>query len=168
MKNFIQRNGATFAASVVAIAVLASLAALLQRERETSDSTEQRPAAPERVAGLREAIDDSYRATLDAFATDGDDTEFERRDERSKLAAQRLQDAVEAARAKLGPEVAGACETLVSHISAAQVQLMAFAINRKNRGLPDAAEIEMETADRRAWTADIAPVYERLMTVLPA
>jgi len=55
---------------------------------------------------------------------------------------------------------------LVDAVASAQVQLMAFAINRKNRGLPDAAQAKAEDTDRRTFVETVGPVYRRLVEAL--
>lgn len=120
------------------------------------------------VRDLRVAVEHGYDSTIAAFATSGDDAQYEARDARAEADAQQLRETFERLRAQLAPELAIACEALVERVSGAQMKLMAFAINRKNRGLPDGAQVEAEASDRKAFRQEIEPIYAHLKTVLHA
>ena len=111
---------------------------------------------------LREAAEAAHASTVAAFATAGDSDDFDARDALAAANAERLASAVAAVRDDLAPGLREACDAMLERVSSAQLQLMAFAINRKNRGTPDAAQTEAETADRKAFQQEIDPLYRTL------
>ena len=80
--------------------------------------------------------------------------------------ADRLEKVFSSKRGELSPELTSSCEAMIDRITAAQLQLMAFAINRKNRGLPDSAQAEAELADRKAFQDGAQTLLERLKSPL--
>ena len=115
---------------------------------------------------IAEAIETSYASTIAAFALHGEEADYETHDAQAQRDADRLQQVFSSMHADLSPELASSCEAVIDRIAAAQLQLMAFAINRKNRGLPDSAQAEAELADRRAFEDDTAPLFERVKAAL--
>ncbi len=159
--------------AVAATAVALPLAVIAGRRLIASSAARSARRAiqtldPSEVPTLRRAIEGAYQATLHAFKISSEDTDFDERDRAAAAAAERLHGLVESTRSRLAPDLASACDALDARLSAANVQLMAFAINRKNRGLPDAAALETETADRRALTKELEPVYTRLLAAFNA
>lgn len=130
----------------------------------TAPTAETIPTA--RIRELRDAIESGYASTLAAFTVDGADVDFEGHDARAKHDAEKLEAIFATIRPDLTPEIASFCEALVERVASAQLKLMAFAINRKNRGLPDSAQIETEIADRAALVREIEPLYQRLTASL--
>lgn len=120
------------------------------------------PPESEQLHDMREAMERSYASTMAAFSVQGEDADYERHDADAKRDAERLQASFESARSALAPELAQPGAAFVERIATAQLQLMAFAINRKNRGAPDSAAVEAEIADREAFKKEIEPLYARV------
>ncbi len=120
------------------------------------------PPESEQLRDMREAMERSYASTMAAFSVQGEDADYERHDADAKRDAERLQASFESARSALGPELAEPSAAFVERIATAQLQLMAFAINRKNRGVPDSAALGAEIADREAFKKEIEPLYARV------
>jgi len=120
----------------------------------------------ETLARLRDALDTSYRSTVAAFATQADEAEYEATDAQAQRDADCLQEVFTETQADLGAEFVDDYRAIVERIMSAQLQLMAFAINRKNRGLPDSAQAEAEATDREAFEKDTVPLYARLKATL--
>ena len=115
---------------------------------------------------LLEALENGYASTLGAFATAADREAYEARDAQAKRDAETLRTRFTSVRTFLAPEFEEACEAFVERVTAAQLQLMAFAINRKHHGLPDAAQTEAEIADRANFKKEAAPLFEQLTSAL--
>jgi hypothetical protein len=109
---------------------------------------------------LLAAIRAAYDSTVQALETSGDG---DARDARAASAAQALRRTVDAMKPALSARLQPLVTSLVDALATAEVQIMAFAINRKNRGVPDAAQTKAEDADRRAFVDSASPIYERLV-----
>jgi hypothetical protein len=128
----------------------------------------QRPLGlgPERARTLRDALSGAYQATLAAFDPDGEsEAAFAERDARAAEAADELKKRVEEVGLSVPSSFARALEAFSQNVADAQLQIMAFAINRKNRN-PDSAQAEMETADRRAFKDEAEQAYSKLIAAL--
>ncbi len=119
-----------------------------------------------KLHAIGEAIETSYASTVAAFALLGEEADYATHDAKAQQDADRLQQLFDSVRPELSPELAKDCEAVVDRIAAAQLQLMAFAINRKNRGMPDNAQAETELADRKAFQEEAAPLFERIKSTL--
>jgi hypothetical protein len=147
---------------IAAFGVLATLV-VIGRKLAGKATGLDRAQAGELLGAIRSA----YASTLLAFDASGDEAiDFNQRDARAAADAQNLERAFAAAKPALSAKFAPAVAAFVDAVSAAQVQLMAFAINRKNRGLPDAAQTELENNGRRAFKRETQPVYEQLIGAL--
>jgi hypothetical protein len=124
------------------------------------------PTIRPQLRPISDAIETSYGSTIAAFALHGEEADYEAHDARAQQDAERLQQLFLSMRSDLSPELASSCEAVIDRIAAAQLQLMAFAINRKNRGLPDSAQAKAEIADREAFQDDVAPLFERVRAAL--
>ncbi|MBC5800990.1 MAG: hypothetical protein GIW94_13625 [Candidatus Eremiobacteraeota bacterium] len=134
--------------------------------KEPGSAQQHAPQAP-RAGELLGAVQAAYASTLAAFdTTGGETTDYEGRDARASADAQALQRILETIRSELAPDLLQTCESLSDNIASAQLQLMAFAINRKNRGLPDSAETEAESFDRNEFKQNTEPLYNRLIAAL--
>lgn len=115
---------------------------------------------------LRAAVA-AYTSTLAAFDSTGDEaTDYAGRDARAAEDAAALQRALDAVLPGLTPDLRQASQAFVDNIASAQLQIMAFAINRKNRGLPDSAEAEAEKSDLKEFKRSTEPLYKRLVGTL--
>ncbi len=116
------------------------------------------------LVGVLEA---AYASTLAAFDPTADEpTDYEARDVRASADAVALQRTLDTVRAGLTSELAEVSQAFADNVAAAQLQIMAFAINRKNRGLPDSAEAEAETTDLNDFKRLAEPLYHRLVSAL--
>ena len=123
--------------------------------------------ASEQAREIIDAIRRCYESTLAALDPNpAEGTTFEQRDARATADAERLRRVVNGLRPVLNPRLMVSVESFVDSITSAQVQIMAFAINRKNRGLPDAAQSEAEQQDRRAFQQTAEPIVEQLTKAL--
>jgi len=165
--------------TAISVTLLAAVSLLLFVRRALGNRATAKPTAvepPKRLADvppehetlrrLREALDLSYRSTIAAFATQADEAEYEATDAQAQRDADCLQEVFTEAQSDLGAEFVDEYRAIVERITSAQLQLMAFAINRKNRGLPDSAQAEAEATDRRVFETDTAPFYARLRAAL--
>ena len=80
---------------------------------------------------IYDAIETSYASTVAAFALHGEEADYETHDAQAQQDAARLQQLFSSMRADLSPELTSSCEAIIDRIASAQLQLMAFAINRK-------------------------------------
>ena len=109
----------------------------------------------------------AYTSTVNAFDPSGDESsDFDERDAKAAEDAQALQRTFEFAQNTLPAPLQVVCHELVEHVTAAQLQIMAFAINRKNRGFPDSVQAEAEGEDRKQFKRDVEPLYKQLITAL--
>ena len=121
----------------------------------------------EKARELLQQVHAAYAATLAALdPNEREDATFEERDAKAASAAEALRQSLETVRPLLAPRFGLALSSFVDHVSTAQLQIMAFAINRKNRGLPDSAEAENETEDRRVFERNAQPLFEDLVSAL--
>ncbi len=161
------RKAAAIAAALLAVPAFFALRSAFLKTRAAAEVQETVGSIDEEQRRrLREAVENGYASTVAAFATSGENADYEARDARAEQDAERLQQTFSAVRSDLAPELASACEAMVERVASAQLQLMAFAINRKHRGLPDGAQAEAEIDDRKAFTREIEPLYERLKASL--
>jgi predicted component of type VI protein secretion system len=118
---------------------------------------------PDQAMRLLAAIRAAYDSTIRALepSADGD-----ARDAKAASDAEALRAVVDAVKPRLSARLQPLATALVDAVASAQVQIMAFAINRKNRGLPDAAQTKAEDADRRTFVETVGPVYRRLIEAL--
>ncbi len=128
-------------------------------ESQAKPSTEITPVLREVLA----AVGKAYESTWLAFDTNVKDvSEFDVRDARAKNDAAAAATLFNERGDELPQELRPTIATLVERVEAAQLQLMAFAINRKNRGEPDAAQAEAELADRQAFREECGGSIARL------
>lgn len=158
-------------ARFVLIAALAAAAygvkSLLDFVQTKQSDGKARDLPTSQARELLSAVQAAYASTLAAFDSTGEDaTDYEARDARAAADAQELQRVLETVRSDLAPDLLQASESFNDNIASAQLQLMAFAINRKNRGLPDSAETEAETYDRKEFKENTEPLYSRLIDAL--
>jgi hypothetical protein len=144
-------------AGLIGFAVRAALQWIRARKESGLDGDQAKTL----VAAIRAA----YDSTVQAFETSGDG-DGDARDERAASAAEALRRTVDAMKPALSPRLQPLVTSLVDALATAQVQIMAFAINRKNRGVPDAAQTKAEDADRQAFVETAGPIYQRLLAGL--
>ncbi len=116
----------------------------------------------DQAQALIAAIRVAYDSTVQAFETSGD-SDGDARDARAAAAAEALRTTADALKPALSARLQPRVASLVDAVATAQVQIMAFAINRKNRGVPDAAQTKAEDADRQAFVETAGPIYQRLV-----
>ncbi len=105
----------------------------------------------------------AYESTWRAFDTKVEDAgDYDARDARAKTDADSLSSLFAQHRDEIPEALRPVIATLVEQVESAQLQLMAFAINRKNRGEPDAAQVEAELEDRRAFRRECGVLVGRL------
>jgi len=118
---------------------------------------------PQQTGELLSVVQAAYDSTLAAFAVGGDKPSlFDECDARAAADAERLQRVYGTLAPAVAPRLAPLLAAFVDAVSAAQLQIMAFAINRKNRGLPDGAQTEAEVEDRNAFERRARPIYAQL------
>jgi predicted component of type VI protein secretion system len=117
----------------------------------------------DQTKNLLAAIGAAYHSTVEALEASADGNA---RDARAASDAEALRAAVAAVTPTLSARLQPLASGLVDAVASAQVQIMAFAINRKNRGLPDAVQTKAEDTDRRAFVETAGPVYRRLVEAL--
>ncbi|GAC1308983.1 MAG: hypothetical protein NVSMB19_22470 [Vulcanimicrobiaceae bacterium] len=122
------------------------------------------PAAAEILATALVKAHDATMDALDPKVVDPDVCEL--RDKRAAEHAEALQRAYESTAAELPDQLRTEYGAVVDRIQQAQLQIMAFAINRKNRGEPDSAQTEAERRDREELRHDVAPAYTALLQAL--
>jgi hypothetical protein len=117
----------------------------------------------DRAKDLLAAARAAYDSTIQAFETseDGD-----ARDARAAADAQTLRTLVQTIKPQLSARLEPLVSSLLDALATSEVQIMAFAINRKNRGTPDAAQAKAEDADRRDFVERVSPIYRRLVEAL--
>jgi hypothetical protein len=141
--------------------LIAGLAFLARRFANAKATGLDRTQAQELLTVMQAA----YGSTLGAFEPSGDQlTVFDERDATAATDAEALRKTFEALESRLAAHVAPSVKAFVEAIAAAQLQIMAFAINRKNRGLPDAVQNEAEHDDRQAFRRQTEPIYKELVT----
>lgn len=147
---------------VVILGILAAVVAFVARRVLAQKAT---GLASGQAREFRAAIEAAYASTLAAFGANGD-SDPAALEERAKADAQALESAFEAVRPALSERLAPAVASFVESITAAQVQLMAFAINRKNRDPNDPAQAELERDDRTAFKRITEPLLAQLVSAL--
>ena len=116
---------------------------------------------------LLAAVHAAHASTLAAFEPSGEDSgDFEARDARAAADAAVLERAYATTRPAVAAWLLPTVTSFVETVTAAQVQIMAFAINRKNRGLPDSAQADAERDDGAQFKRAAAPLLARLAEVL--
>jgi hypothetical protein len=148
---------------VLTVAALGIAAALVVRLLRNGQKAGLDQAA---AAELLSSIQAAYGSTLAALDAAGTSDEFDARDARAAADAARLERTFEGCRNELTARLLPSVSTFVDCVRAAQVQIMAFAVNRKNRGLPDAAQAAAEAADRRSFRREAAPLVAALAATL--
>jgi hypothetical protein len=114
---------------------------------------------------LLAAVKASYASTLAAFDPSGDELgAFAERDARAAADAEALQRTFERVKPALRTGIVPSVTAFADAVAEAQVQIMAFAINRKNRGLPDAAQSEAEGDDLRSFETGTKGLYQQLVS----
>jgi len=109
----------------------------------------------------------AYASTRAAFSPSGADvSEFDARDAQARADADALRAAAESVMPALPPELAAKLQSFLDNVAAAQVQVMAFAINRKNHGVPDAAHTKTEAADLAEFERSNQPLLNELLSSL--
>ncbi|MBV9103401.1 MAG: hypothetical protein JO060_07400 [Candidatus Eremiobacteraeota bacterium] len=146
--------------SALGLIVAAILLGRIARTRAIGISSAQ----AQRLVSLLQAAYASTVAALEPTAVDASD--FDERDARAASDAEALRQGFDEVRSTLAPGLSSAVAAFVDHIITARVQIAAFAINRKNRGLPDAAQAEAETEDRRNFQQNAQPVLSHLVAAL--
>ena len=113
------------------------------------------------------ALNAAFVATHEAFQIAPGDaaSENDARVTRASEAAAKFNLAIEAAAPRLG-RLADGCAKFGQLVSDAQLQVMAFAINRKNRGETGGADFESEIADRKVFMRDAQPIVHDLSAAL--
>jgi hypothetical protein len=117
----------------------------------------------DRAKDLLAAARAAYDSTVQAFETSADG---DARDARAAADAQALRMMAQELKPALSARLQPVLSSFLDALATSEVQIMAFAINRKNRGTPDAAQTKAEDADRRAFVESVRPIYERLTEAL--
>jgi len=113
---------------------------------------------------LLSIVQSAYASTLAAFDSSGvDASDYESRDARAAADAEALQRTLDAMQPKLAADLRETLRAFIERVASAQLQIMAFAINRKNRGWPDSAEAQAETSDLNEFKQAAEPLYSRLV-----
>lgn len=113
---------------------------------------------------LAAALAKAYESTLAALDPKVTENEAcESYDKKAAEDAEALQGAYTAAATELPEGSRDAYGAIVERVQQAQLQIMAFAINRKNRGKADAAETEAERRDRDEFRREVGPLYKALV-----
>ncbi|MDQ2907752.1 MAG: hypothetical protein M3R44_00195 [Candidatus Eremiobacteraeota bacterium] len=155
-----------YAVAGVAVAVLGAkfLTGSIGSKRADAGAGSLSTAQTDELIGVVQA---AYESTLAAFDPSGDEaTDYEVRDARASSDADALQRTLDAVRSGLKSDLAQVSQAFADNIASAQLQIMAFAINRKNRGLPDSAQAEAETSDLKDFKRNAEPLYQRLVSAL--
>ena len=122
----------------------------------------------EALMHLGTTMRDVREATLAAFTQHPDDAEFTKDEMAARVEFSKLQASLADVRDTIPGEVRDACDRFVELATEAQLQLMAFAINRKNRGTPDSAQEEAEAHDRKQFRTGVAELNDRLVSAFHA
>jgi hypothetical protein len=117
----------------------------------------------DRAKDLLAAARAAYDSTVRAFETSGDG---DARDAQAASDAQALRTMAQEMKPALSARLQQVLSSFLDALATSEVQIMAFAINRKNRGAPDAAQTKAEDADRRAFVESVHPIFQRLTEAL--
>ncbi|GAC1568548.1 MAG: hypothetical protein NVS2B3_12770 [Vulcanimicrobiaceae bacterium] len=122
------------------------------------------PSAPD--PALATALRRAYTTTLAALDPKVTDAATcERHDAEATAGLEAFREAVEARSSALPEALRRETTAFLERLDAAQLRIMAFAINRKNRGEADSAETEAERRERAQFRRDAGPAYEALRSV---
>lgn len=122
---------------------------------------------PATAARLARALSHAYEAVIAALDPKVVDFDAcEQRDKEAATSAEALQATYEATASGLPDSVKADMHVVLERIERAQLQIMAFAINRKNRGEVPPAETDAERRDRNEFRREIEPAYRALMALL--
>ena len=138
-------------------------AALAWRSRSTGDDSTTQRIDADAIAQLKrlsEAVESSRTSALAAFGA-ADDADHGSLDERAITDIKTVVELVAGFGDTLPSAAVALANEIVERYESAQVQLMSFAINRKNRG-HDGAQSEMELADGLAFTRESEALSGRL------
>lgn len=135
--------------------------------RKTAVGDRALPAS-EALTLLATSMRDAREATIAAFAEHADDAEFTQREMTARGAFEKAQGALAELRDALPPSLREPCDRFIECASEAQLQLMAFAINRKNRGTPDSGQEAVESHDLNHFRAAVKELHPRLTSAFDA
>ena len=122
----------------------------------------------EALMHLGTSVRDVRESTFAAFAQQTDDAEFMELEKTARAKFETLQTALATVRDAIPSDLRESCDRFVELATEAQMQLMAFAINRKNRGTPDSAQEEEEAHDLKTFRAGEAELRSRLTSAFGA
>ena len=144
---------------IAASAVVAAL--LVKKSRDDAGGTERIDAAT--LAHLKQFSEtvEAGRASATAAFAASSGSEHDALDEKAFADIKRFRETFSEIAEKLPAPAVDLAREIVERYEAAQVQLMTFAINRKNRESNE-DHVDMETADRSSFANDSAQLSERL------
>jgi len=132
-----------------------------------SEGQGERVVASASAQALATALVKAYDATVAALDPRVVDLDAcEQRDKEAAEYAEALQALYSSTSSDVPEAVRNEYGTLVERVAQAQLQIMAFAINRKNRGEPDSAQTEAEQRDRDEFKREVAPTYGAVLKAL--
>ncbi|MEO6990133.1 MAG: hypothetical protein ABI346_08755 [Candidatus Baltobacteraceae bacterium] len=149
---------------IVLFGILAAVVAYLVRQVRSAAATGLDQAQNRRLLAAIQAARASTMAAFDSNAPDA--SQAEARDQKAAADAGALCRAFEDLQPLLRPRIGPVVASFVETIAAAQLQIMAFAINRKNRGNPDATQIEAERNERAEFRQKAEPLVASLVQAL--
>ena len=117
---------------------------------------------------LGTSVRDVREATFAAFAQHTNDAEFMEHEKTARAEFEKLQTALASVRDAIPSDLRESCDRFVELATEAQMRLMAFAINLKNRGTPDSAQEEEEAHDLKEFRAGVAELQSRLTSAFDA
>ena len=124
--------------------------------------------AKEALTQLGTLVREVREATFAAFSQHTDDAEFMKHEKTARAEFEKLQTALASVRDAIPSDLRESCDRFVELATEAQMQLMAFAINRKNRGTPDSAQEEEEAHDLKTFRTGVTELQSNLTSAFGA
>ena len=156
-----------FRSVVLAVGAIAGVAIVASQLKKVIGRSSSHKLSGDESVRLRAALNEAFEASCMAFEIAPGDTASDsaERVSRANEAATTFSRVVNTVTPRLGM-LSEECATLVQLLNNVQIQIMAFAINRKNRGETDEINFEAESAGRKAFLLDAQPLFDHLSSVL--